>query len=137
MLDKVEYLFELQDAFVVAPCSGNAFQVVMLTKNNTEKVVKLSNDCHLISGRMHPESIENTVHNVTDFSVFRGKMMIDKNFLMNNFLHISGTDGIVFQKSVSVKNNTLLYTILRNSAVLDAAVYKNDISGCRCEAFFV
>ena len=57
MLDKVEYLFELQDAFVVAPCSGNAFQVVMLTKNNTEKVVKLSNDCHLISGRMHPESI--------------------------------------------------------------------------------
>ena len=43
----------------------------------------------------------------------------------------------LFQKEVSVKDNTLVDTIIRNPAVQDAAVYKNDISDCRCEAFFV
>ena len=36
MLDKVEYLFELQDALVVAPCSGNAFQVENPTRTRRD-----------------------------------------------------------------------------------------------------
>ena len=72
MLDKVKYLFQLQDTLVITPRSGDAFQVVMITKNNTEKVVKLSNNRHFISGRLHPESIKNTVHSVTDFLSISG-----------------------------------------------------------------
>ena len=40
VFDKVKYLFQLQDTLVITPRSGNAFQVVMIAKNNTEKVVK-------------------------------------------------------------------------------------------------
>ena len=88
MFDKVKYLFQLQDTLVITPRSGNAFQVVMIAKNNTEKVVKLSNNGHFISRWPHPESIKNTVHSGTDFLRCRGEMMINKDFLMNNFLHI-------------------------------------------------
>ena len=137
MLNKVKHLLQLQDTLIITPRPCDAFQVVMITKNNTKKVVKLSNNRHFISGGLHPERIKNTVHSVTDLLIFRGKVVINEDFLMDDLLHISRTDGIMFQKSISVKNDALIHTILRNPAVQDAAVYKNDIS-CHCsETFFV
>ena len=56
---------------------------------------------------------------------------------MQDFLHISGTGRVAFQKEVPVKDNTLVDTIIRNSAVQDAAVHKNDIARHRDKAFFV
>ena len=63
--------------------------------------------------------------------------MIDHDFLVQDFLYISGTGRVVFQKEVTVKDNTLVDTIIRNPAVQDAAVHKNDIPRHRDEAFFV
>ena len=44
---------------------------------------------------------------------------------------------LFFRKEVTVKDNTLVDTIIRNPAVQDAAVHKNDIPRHRDEAFFV
>ena len=63
--------------------------------------------------------------------------MIDHDFLVQDFLYISGTGRVVFQKEVTVKDNTLVDTIIRNPAVQDAAVHINDIPRHRDEAFFV
>ena len=69
------------------------------------------------------------VYSLADICLFRGEMMPDENFLMNDLLHVTRADGIVFEKSIAVKDNALIDTILGNPAVKDAAVYKNDISG--------
>ena len=41
-------LFQLQNSFVIPACFGLAVQIVMITKNNTKKVVKLSDYRKLI-----------------------------------------------------------------------------------------
>lgn len=43
LLDKIHDLFELKDPLVIPSCFLETFQIVMFTKNKTEKVVKLSN----------------------------------------------------------------------------------------------
>ena len=82
-------------------------------------------------------SIEDGVYCAADLLIFGCKMMIDKDLLVDDLLHITGADGIILEKNISVKNNTLIDTILRNSAVEDSTVYKNNITRLCGETFFV
>ena len=109
----------------------------MITKNQSEKVVKLSKHNQFVSRFLLPERIKKRVYGALDIRLFFGKMMIDQKFLMADFLHIFRADRIEFQKHVHVKNNALIDTILRNSGMQHAAVDKNYISGFCCETFFV
>ena len=49
LFNKFHYLLQLQDPLVIPARFGLAVKVVMITKNNTEKVVKLSDYRKLIS----------------------------------------------------------------------------------------
>ena len=50
MLDEIQDLLQLQDSFVIAACACDTLQIVMITKNQTKKVVKLSKYNQLITG---------------------------------------------------------------------------------------
>ncbi len=108
----------------------------MITKNNAEKVVKLSNYSELQPGSLFQRESKKTVYCIADFYMLWCKMMIDQNFLMNNLLHISCTNRIIFEENISVENNALIKTIIRNSTVEDSTMYKNDISSSCNETFF-
>ena len=129
MLYKFQDLFQLENSLIVTSGLECSLQIVMFTKNKTEKVVKLSNHSELITVRFLPESVKSGVYSLADICLFRGGMMPDENFLMNDLLHVTRADRIVFEESIAVKDNALIDTILGNPAVKDAAVYKNDISG--------
>ena len=137
MLDEIQDLLQLQDSFVIAACACDTLQIVMITKNQTKKVVKLSKNRQLVTIRLLPQSIKKTVHSCTNVHIFRCEVMVDQDFLMNDLLHVSDADGIIFEKSVSVKDDTLIDTILRNSTVEDSTMHKNDIPGSGGETFFV
>ena len=96
MLNEIQDLFQLQDSLIITPRACNAFQIVMITKNQTEKVVKLSKHRQLISNRLLPESIKKRVYSCTNVRIFWRKVVIDQNLLMNDLLHITGADGVVF-----------------------------------------
>ena len=103
----------------------------MITKNNAEKVVKLSNYSELVARFSFPKRIKKTVYCIADFYMLWCKMMIDQNFLMNNLLHISCTNRIIFEENISVENNALIKTIIRNSTVKNSTMYKIGRASCR------
>lgn len=95
MFDKFQHLLQLQNSFVISPGLADTFQIVMFTKNDAKKVVKLSNHSQFVAFRFLPDCIENTVYSILDFPVLPGKMMVDQNLLMDDLLHISRTDRIM------------------------------------------
>ena len=137
LFDKFHHLLQLDDTFVITSGFPQTFQVVMITKNQSEKVVKLSKHNQFVSRFLLPERIKKRVYGALDIRLFFGKMMIDQKFLMADFLHIFRADRIEFQKHVHVKNNALIDTIMRNSGMQNSAVDKNHISGFGCKTFFV
>ena len=67
LFNKFYDLLQLDNALVISSGFPQAFQVVMITKNNTEKVVKLSKYSQLISGIFFIHGIKqnrNTVQNL-------------------------------------------------------------------------
>ena len=137
LFNKFHDLLQLDNALVISSGFPQAFQVVMITKNQSEKVVKLSKHNQLISWLPLPERIKKRVYRSLDVRMFFSKMMIDQKFLVADLLHIFSTDGIKFQKHVHVKNNALIDTILRNSGMQNSTIDKNHISGFCCKTFFV
>ncbi len=71
MFDKIKDLFELQDSLVIPPCTCDAFEIVMITKNKPEKVVKLSNHRHFITDGLFPERVKKTVYSIADIRILR------------------------------------------------------------------
>lgn len=71
VFDEIQDLFELQDSLVIPPCTCDTFEIVMITKNKAEKVVKLSNHGHFVADRLFPERIKKTVYNITDIWMLR------------------------------------------------------------------
>lgn len=137
LLDKFHHLFQLDDTLVITPGFPQTFKVVMITKNQSEKVVKLSKHNQLISRFLLPEGIKKRVYRPLDIRMFFREMVVDQKFLVADLLHIFGADGIKFQKHVHIENNALIDTILRNSGMQNSAVDKNHISGFGCKTFFV
>ena len=137
LFDKFHHLLQLDDALVITSGFPQAFQVVMITKNQSEKVVKLSKHNQLVSWLPLPERIKKRVHRSLDIRLFFGEMVIDQQLLVADLLHIFSADGIKFQKHVHIKNNALIDTILRNSGMQNSTIDKNHISGFGCKTFFV
>ena len=137
LFDKFHHLLQLDDTFVITSGFPQTFQVVMITKNQSEKVVKLSKHNQLISRLFLPERIEKRIDGLPDIRMSLGKMVINKKLLMAELLHVFCTDRIEFQKHVHIKNNALIDTIMRNSGMQNSAVDKNHISGFGCKTFFV
>ena len=137
VFNEFQNLLQLKDSLVISAGLFHSIQVVMITKNNTEKVVKLSNDIQLITFFLLLHGIENTVENLAGFRILGSKMMIYHHVLVYDLLHIACAQGIVLQKRIDVKYNTLIDTITGDSGVKDSTVDKNDISRHGSKAFFV
>lgn len=58
LFDKFHHLLQLDDTFVITSGFPQTFQVVMITKNQSEKVVKLSKHNQLVSWFLLPERIK-------------------------------------------------------------------------------
>ena len=71
MLDEIQDLLQLQDSFVIAACACDTLQIVMITKNKPEKVVKLSNHRHFITDGLFPERVKKTVYSIADIRILR------------------------------------------------------------------
>lgn len=137
LFNKFYDLLQLDNALVISSGFPQAFQVVMITKNQSEKVVKLSKYNQLISWLPLPERIKKRVHCSPDIRLLFSEMVIDQQLLVADLLHIFCADGIKFQKHVHIKNNALIDTILRNSGMQNSTIDKNYISGFGCKTFFV
>ena len=109
----------------------------MITKNKTEKVVKLSNHIHFIPRLFLLDGFKNPVDDSGDLRVFLGEMVVDHDFLVYDPLHVFRADGIVFEECVDVKHDALVHAVFRKTGMEDAAVDKNNIAGLCREAFFV
>ena len=137
LFDKFHHLLQLDDTFVITSGFPQTFQVVMITKNQSEKVVKLSKHNQLISRLFLPERIEKRIDGLPDIRMSLCKMVINKKLLMAELLHVFCTDRIEFQKHVHIKNNALIDTIMRDSGMEHSTIDKNHISGFCCKTFFV
>ena len=103
MLYKFQDLFQLENSLIVTSGLACSLQIVMFTKNKTEKVVKLSNHSELVTVRFLPESVKSGVYSLADICLFRGEMMPDENFLMNDLLHVTRADELYLRKVLPSK----------------------------------
>lgn len=86
-------MLQLKDAFVISSGPGHTVQIVMITKNETKKVVKLSNNSELVTAFFLLERLENAVYGVDDLRIFFREMMIDQDLLAGDLLHVAGAQG--------------------------------------------
>ena len=115
LFNKFHYLLQLQDPLVIPARFGLAVKVVMITKNNTEKVVKLSDYRKLISRLFFIHRLKKRIYCRKNIRITLVKVVKNQNILVDDLLDVIRAYGIQLQKYVHIKDNALIDTIYRNS----------------------
>ena len=137
LIDKFHHLLQLDDTFVITSGFPQTFQVVMITKNQSEKVVKLSDYRKLISRHFFIHRLNKRKYCRKNIQKTLVKVVKNQNILVADLLDVIRAYGIQLQKYVHIKDNELIDTIDRTSGMQDSAVDKNHITLHCFKTFFV